>query len=339
MAPGGSGAAIMDGPEHLERIRTACLKDADRRTQKQLQDIFQLLGKVSFFDQFPTAAVWDLTRVAQLYVTKAWEVVFRQGQPGEAVFFCIDGLCDVHKSDDNLHPVPASESGPSKEHQKAATKMAAKRKWSYVRSVFSINKLGQKTFNPEVLSESKEKEVESVEKEFGKCLVRLRSGSTFGEVALLRKVKRTAARKRRFEVIWEASEELYHDGCGDWCQKQLLCVPCCCYYPDYYKLTASTLVLTQKANRKIGSINFTKEKKVRNIDLSNMRGVSAMHAHNILSCGCDADEVFIDLDAEAGLDHVHPLYVKAGEGEKVAEIINMAMEENQAMEAMVMERD
>ncbi len=50
----------------------ACLKDADRRTQKQLQDIFQLLGKVSFFDQFPTAAVWDLTRVAQLYVTKAW---------------------------------------------------------------------------------------------------------------------------------------------------------------------------------------------------------------------------------------------------------------------------
>ncbi len=192
MAPGGSGAAIMDGPEHLERIRTACLKDADRRTQKQLQDIFQLLGKVSFFDQFPTAAVWDLTRVAQLYVTKAWEVVFRQGQPGEAVFFCIDGFCDVHKSDDNLPPVPASETGPSKEHQKAATKMAAKRKWSYVRSVFSINKLGQKTFNPEVLSESKEKEVESVEKEFGKCLVRLRSGSTFGEVALLRKVKRTA---------------------------------------------------------------------------------------------------------------------------------------------------
>lgn len=192
MAPGGAGAAIMDGPEHLERIRTACLKDADRRTQKQLQDIFQLLGKVSFFDQFPTAAVWDLTRVAQLYVTKAWEVVFRQGQTGEAVFFCIDGLCDVHKSDDNLPPVPASESGPSKEHQKAATKMSAKRKWSYVRSVFSINKLGQKTFNPEVISESKEKEVESVEKEFGKCLVRLRSGSTFGEVALLRKVKRTA---------------------------------------------------------------------------------------------------------------------------------------------------
>ena len=167
--------------------------------------------------------------------------------------------------------------------------------------------------------------------------------SNVGERLLLirevRKVKRTAARKRRFEVIWEASEELYHDGCGDWCQKQLLCVPCCCYYPDYYKLTASTLVLTQKANRKIGSINFTKEKKVRNIDLSNMRGVSAMHAHNILSCGCDADEVFIDLDAEAGLDPVHPLYVKAGEGEKVAEIINMAMEENQAMEAMVMERD
>ena len=167
--------------------------------------------------------------------------------------------------------------------------------------------------------------------------------SNVGERLLLlrevRKVKRTAARKRRFEVIWEASEELYHDGCGDWCQKQLLCVPCCCYYPDYYKLTASTLVLTQKANRKIGSINFTKEKKVRNIDLSNMRGVSAMHAHNMLSCGCDADEVFIDLDAEAGLDPVHPLYVKAGEGEKVAEIINMAMEENQAMEAMVMERD
>ena len=192
MAPGGAGAAIMDGPEHLERIRTACLKDADRRTQKQLQDIFQLLGKVSFFDQFPTAAVWDLTRVAQLHVTKAWEVVFRQGQPGEAVFFCIDGFCDVHKSDDNLPPVPSSETGPSKEHQKAATKMAAKRKWSYVRSVFSINKLGQKTFSPEVLSESKEKEVESVEKEFGQCLVRLRNGSTFGEVALLRKVKRTA---------------------------------------------------------------------------------------------------------------------------------------------------
>ena len=93
--------------------------------------------------------------------------------------------------------------------------------------------------------------------------------SNVGERLLLlrevRKVKRTAARKRRFEVIWEAREELYHDGCGDWCQKQLLCVPCCCYYPDYYKLTASTLVLTQKSNRKIGSINFTKEKTVRAI--------------------------------------------------------------------------
>ena len=57
------------------------------------------------------------------------------------------------------------------------------------------------------------------------------------------------------------------------------------------------------------------------------------------------DEHFAAVEAacavlkEAGLDPVHPLYVKAGEGEKVAEIINMAMEENQAMEAMVMERD
>ena len=83
----------------------------------------------------------------------------------------------------------------------------------------------------------------------------------------------------------------------------------------------------------------TRRRRSRHARCGRLGSATARRSRELQTCGCDADEVFIDLDAEAGLDHVHPLYVKAGEGEKVAEIINMAMEENQAMEAMVMERD
>ena len=82
---------LLTGLDHLDRIRVTCMKDGEKRTQKQLGELYAILQQVSFFDQFPTAAVWDLTRVVQCYTTKAWMEVFKQGQQGEAIFFIVAG--------------------------------------------------------------------------------------------------------------------------------------------------------------------------------------------------------------------------------------------------------
>ena len=48
---------LLTGLDHLDRIRVTCMKDGEKRTQKQLGELYAILQQVSFFDQFPTAAV------------------------------------------------------------------------------------------------------------------------------------------------------------------------------------------------------------------------------------------------------------------------------------------
>ena len=74
------------------------------------------------------------------------------------------------------------------------------------------------------------------------------------------------------------------------------------------------------------------EKVTRNVDLSSVVGVTALHTSRVCDCGCAADRVHLDLNHELGLRAAPPLLVKKGEGTRIAQAIQAAMEENQAQE-------
>lgn len=140
------------------------------------------------------------------------------------------------------------------------------------------------------------------------------------------RIRRHSANKVRFETIWESDAEMYTRGPADWLYRQCIFEPCC-EQPDHYKLTASSLSLTIK-QKQIGCCQ-DKERVTRNIDLSNVAGVSEYEGKVCCDMGCAADWIYIELDGNKMLDTVAPLAVKRGEGDKVALEIQMAMEEAQ----------
>mmetsp|Transcript_6058 Transcript_6058/g.19020 ORF Transcript_6058/g.19020 Transcript_6058/m.19020 type:complete len:245 (-) Transcript_6058:203-937(-) len=155
-----------------------------------------------------------------------------------------------------------------------------------------------------------------------------------GERALLlqetAKLWRGAVQKRRFRTIWEAEGTLYDKGCPDWCLKHLMCVPCC-DEPDVYKLTGSTLYVTEVDTKRYKSALCATSKYTRAIDLSTIAGVSDFHRDRTCDCGCSADYVSIELDKEKGLEPVKPLLVNKGDGSDVAKQIQAAIEEAQSL--------
>ena len=161
---------LLTGLDHLDRIRVTCMKDGEKRTQKQLGELYAILQRVSFFDQFPTAAVWDLTRVVQCYTTKAWMEVFKQGQQGEAIFFIVAGACHVHKLDENKPPMSQTV---------APARSTGKSKWSVLRNMVNTTSKTRK-FKPTQISEDFLKPDKQIEGEYGKFLVSGRPAPTPG---------------------------------------------------------------------------------------------------------------------------------------------------------------
>ena len=161
---------LLTGLDHLDRIRVTCMKDGEKRTQKQLGELYAILQQVSFFDQFPTAAVWDLTRVVQCYTTKAWMEVFKQGQQGEAIFFIVAGACHVHKLDENKPPMSQTV---------APARSTGKSKWSVLRNMVNTTSKTRK-FKPTQISEDFLKPDKQIEGEYGKFLVSGRPAPTPG---------------------------------------------------------------------------------------------------------------------------------------------------------------
>lgn len=140
------------------------------------------------------------------------------------------------------------------------------------------------------------------------------------------RIRRHTVNKTRFEVLWESDAQMYTNGVGDWLYKQCCCEPCL-EQPDHYKLTASSLSLTGKEKR-VGCCQ-AKARRTRNIDLSNVAGVSEYHRQACWDLGCAADWIYIELHGDKLLDPVEPLAVKCGDGGDIAQKIQMAMEEAQ----------
>ena len=115
----------------------------------------------------------------------------------------------------------------------------------------------------------------------------------------------------RFKVHWEADQIMYEGGCTDWLCKQLMCVPCC-DDPDHYKLTGAFLYLSTEDRRKRKGNLCEESRETRTIDLSTVAGVSDYHVDNCFDCGCAADVIKVELNAELGLDSVRPILVKKG---------------------------
>mmetsp|Transcript_18671 Transcript_18671/g.24243 ORF Transcript_18671/g.24243 Transcript_18671/m.24243 type:complete len:254 (-) Transcript_18671:304-1065(-) len=154
-----------------------------------------------------------------------------------------------------------------------------------------------------------------------------------GERAILlretARMYRGQVQKRRFRTIWEADGLLYTKGCIDWFCKVLVCVPCC-EDPDHYKLTGSTLYVTELDKKRYRGRLCGTSKYNRAIDLSSIAGVSDFHQNHCCDMGCSADIINIDLDKEKGLDDVPPLQVKKGTGSGITAKILAAVEEAQS---------
>jgi len=144
------------------------------------------------------------------------------------------------------------------------------------------------------------------------------------------RIRRHTVNKTRFEVLWESDAQMYTNGPADWLYKQCCCEPCL-EQPDHYKLTASSLSLTVK-QKKVGCCQ-AKARHTRNIDLSNVAGVSEYHRQDCCDFGCAADWIYLELAGDKQLDAVEPLAVKRGDGDDIALKIQMAMEEAQAVAA------
>ena len=111
--------------------------------------------------------------------------------------------------------------------------------------------------------------------------------------------------------------------------KHLMCVPCC-EDPDHYKLTGATLyVSTEDTKVHKGSWCQT-SRDTRAIDLSSVAGVSDYHVNSMCDCGCSADVISVELNAELGLDPVRSILVNKGQGYKVSAMITRAVEEAQS---------
>uniref|UniRef100_A0A7S4B4C4 SAM domain-containing protein n=1 Tax=Chrysotila carterae TaxID=13221 RepID=A0A7S4B4C4_CHRCT len=154
------------------------------------------------------------------------------------------------------------------------------------------------------------------------------------EIARLR---RKARAKQRFEVVWQATGLRPVEGPLDWLRQKIFCVACCDTKPDKYKLTNSSLILTQKDHSKASGF-FSKAKRTRTIDLDSIAGVTANNSSELCDCGCVPDTIEIDLDDEQGLDPVDHLYVAHGEGSDIAAKITLAIEEAEAAVPMEMHR-
>ena len=153
-------------------------------------------------------------------------------------------------------------------------------------------------------------------------------------VLLMREIqalRRTAVNRQRFRVLWQANSILYHRGCMDWGLQMCCCVPCC-EEPDHYKLTASTIVAIHRDHTRKMRFCCPVQKLTRQIDLTSVVGVSALHTSRLFDCGCAADHVMVDLNHELGLEPVAPLLVEKGSGAEIAQMIQLAMEEAQANE-------
>ena len=133
----------------------------------------------------------------------------------------------------------------------------------------------------------------------------------------------------RFRVHWEADQIMYPSGCCDWFLKQLMCYRCC-QDPDHYKLTGAFLYLSTEDRRKRKGNLCEESRETRTIDLSTVAGVSDYHVDNCFDCGCAADVIKVELNAELGLDSVRPILVKKGQGYKISAMITRAVEEAQS---------
>lgn len=61
-------------------------------------------------------------------------------------------------------------------------------------------------------------------------------------------------------------------------------------------------------------------------------GVNAHYSSRLCDCGCAADDLVLDLNHELGLPPVPHLRIPKGSGQKVAQLVQVAIEEAQAYE-------
>jgi len=165
-------------------------------------------------------------------------------------------------------------------------------------------------------------------KELGVTII----GERVALLAAIGKLRHGAANRHRFRILWEENAQIYTTGPCGWIGSQCCCVPCC-EDPDHYKLTGSTLVVIEVDKKTYNSLCCTTSKVTRNIDLSTIAGVTAIHASSLCDCGCAADEVHVQLNSELGLDEVRPLKIKKGEGDRVTKLIQSALEDAQMLNA------
>jgi len=155
-----------------------------------------------------------------------------------------------------------------------------------------------------------------------------------GQRALLQReallLLRGAASRARFRVLWEADAIEFASGPCNWCFRWITCIHCC-EDVDHYKLTGSVLYVTERDLRGYRGSCCATSRDTRAIDLTAVAGVNDVHTSSLCDCGCAADTVSVQLNAELGLAAPAPLLVKKGKGHEIAVLMQHAVEEAQRM--------
>lgn len=145
----------------------------------------------------------------------------------------------------------------------------------------------------------------------------------------LSSLKRQLKGSERTRVIWSGTEVRHRSGPFGYMSECVQLVPCC-YEPAKYSLTASTLTIMESEHPAFPCCCLPPGTRTsRGIDLSSVGAVNAVASSRFWLCSCQADRVLIELH-EMGLDDVPPVYVYAGKGEGIAQILRDAVEDEQS---------
>eukprot|EP00322_Chrysochromulina_rotalis_P006224 CAMPEP_0115844664 /NCGR_PEP_ID=MMETSP0287-20121206/8944_1 /TAXON_ID=412157 /ORGANISM="Chrysochromulina rotalis, Strain UIO044" /LENGTH=266 /DNA_ID=CAMNT_0003298395 /DNA_START=51 /DNA_END=851 /DNA_ORIENTATION=+ len=184
------------------------------------------------------------------------------------------------------------------------------------------NMFRQQRITGDVLEQLKEHHL----KELGVNII----GERVSLMKAIAKLHHGAINRQRFRIIWEDDEVRDRSGPFGYCLDHMCCKPCCVDM-DHYKLTGSTLVLIERDTKKHNDICCRVSRTTRNLNLDSIASVTGVHASSPCDCGCAADEIHVQIDAELGLANPGALKVPKGEAEKIVKMMQSAIEDAQAM--------
>lgn len=155
--------------EGYERVRTVLAQPSSTRSTQSINSVVSAVSHLKFFSSLSTSVVHKLCQIMMCSRHDPGHIVCRQGDPGETFYVILSGKVSIYVEPKRNHgngTQPLSKSLlPDDEDERPESN-----------TVMDLEKYP-------------EKKVEDI---FGRCVVRLSEGASFGEASILSDLPRTA---------------------------------------------------------------------------------------------------------------------------------------------------